>query len=67
MKEVADDRTLTAEELEQLSPDERARVVREGFVTDLSTLPPEYVATIREKGRQILEERGLIPRSTDGS
>jgi hypothetical protein len=63
---MADDRIWTAAELELLTPDERHRVVAEGFVTDLSTLPPEFVARIRETGRRLLEERGVISRTVDG-
>lgn len=63
---VADDRIWTAAELERMTPDERHRIVTEGFVTDLSTLPPEFVARIREKGRRLLEERGVISRTADG-
>jgi hypothetical protein len=60
-----EERIWTAEELEQLSPDDRARVVNEGLVTDLSQVPPEFLARAREVGRSLLEERGVIP--TQGS
>lgn len=62
---MADHRTWTAEELEQLSPDERDRIVKAGTVTDLSELPEKFVARAREKGRALLEERGVI--ASDGS
>jgi len=58
------ERIWTAEELEQLTPNERDRIVKEGMVTDLSELPAEYVARVRARGRALLEERGII--STDG-
>jgi hypothetical protein len=57
---MPDDHLWTAEELERLSPDERDRVVKEGMVTDLSELSPEFVARVRAKGRALLEERGII-------
>ena len=57
---MPDDHLWTAEELEQLTPNERDRVVKEGFVTDLSELPPEFVARARAKGRALLEELGVI-------
>ena len=60
---VPSERVWTAAELEQLTPNERDRVVKEGMVTDLSDLPPDVVARVRAKGRALLEERGLI--STD--
>jgi hypothetical protein len=60
------DRIWTAAELERLTPDERDRVVREGFVDDLSSLPEEYVARIRTKGRELLEHRGIVAPAGDG-
>lgn len=63
---MAEERIWSAAELEEMTPDERDSVVRQGFMTDLSTLPPEFVARIREKGRRLLEERGVISRATDG-
>jgi len=35
-------RLITAEELDAMSPDERARVVREHVVTDLDELPEDF-------------------------
>lgn len=64
---VAEDRIWTATELEKLSPDERHRLLDEAIVTDLSTLPPEFVARIRERGRQLLEERGIVIPAEDGA
>lgn len=62
---MTDDRIWTAAELEQLSPDERDRIVKEGIVTDLSQVPADFLARARAKGRALLEERGVI--TTDGS
>lgn len=35
-------RLITAEQLDAMSPDERARVVREHVVTDLDQLPDDF-------------------------
>jgi hypothetical protein len=39
----------TAVELEQLSPNERAEIVRAGFETDLSNVSPDLLARARAK------------------
>jgi hypothetical protein len=62
---MADERIWTAEDLERLSPEERDRVVKASIVTDLSTLPPEFVERIRATGRRLLEERGVIPPESE--
>ncbi len=67
MKVVPTDGIWTAEELEKLSPDERYRLLDEAIVTDLSTLPPEFVARIRARGRQLLDERGIVAPAEDGA
>lgn len=54
-----DGKLMTAEELEKLPIAERHRIVDESIVTDLSTLPPELVARIRRRGRELLEARGI--------
>lgn len=54
------DKVWTADELERMAPDERSRLFNERVVTDLSTLPPEFVARIRAKGRALLAERGIV-------
>ena len=58
---MADDHLWTADELERLAPDERSRIVRERLVWDTSTVDPEQLATIRARGREILDEHGLLP------
>lgn len=62
---MPDDKLWTAAELEQLSPDERDRIIKAGTITDLSQVPADFLARARAKGRALLEERGVIP--TDGS
>ena len=51
----------TIEELEKLPLAERHRVVDESFVTDPSTLSPEFLARIRRRGRELLAARGMSP------
>ncbi len=53
---MGDDRIWTAEELEQLSPNERRDVVRAGFVKDLSKVSPDLVARARAKARARIAE-----------
>ena len=50
----------TASEIELLTPDERYQLFNDRVVTDLSTLPPDYLARIRAKGRALLDERGVL-------
>jgi hypothetical protein len=57
--DVNDKPVRTIEELEKLSLAERHRIVDESIVTDLSTLPPEFVARIRRRGRELLTGRGI--------
>lgn len=52
------------EEVEKLTPDQRAALFYERTVTDLSTLDPEYLERIRVYGRKILEERGIVLPAT---
>lgn len=64
---MADDKVWTAAELEKLTPDERHRLIQQGFVTDLASVSPEFLARARSKGRALLEERGIIARQGDGA
>jgi hypothetical protein len=57
---MADEHIWTAEELEQMTPDERHRIVSEGIITDLSQVSPEFLERVRAKARVLLEERGII-------
>lgn len=43
------DRIWTAAELEQLTPDERDRVIRAGFVTDPAKIPAAVIERARRK------------------
>lgn len=61
---MTDDRIWIAAELEQLTPDERSRILEEGVVTDLGEVSPDFLARVREKGRALLEERGVIAPDT---
>jgi hypothetical protein len=49
-----------AAEVELLTPDERQRLLNERVVTDLSTISPEFLARVRQKGRALLESRGVV-------
>jgi hypothetical protein len=63
---MGEERVWTAEELEQLSPDERHRVVNEGVITDLARVPPEFLDRVRRRRRELLEERGLLDQQRGG-
>lgn len=51
---------ITAEELEKMSHDERARLVTESMQDSLDDLDPAFRARVEARGRQILEDRGLL-------
>jgi hypothetical protein len=55
---------LTAAEVELLSPDERQRLFNEHIVNSIDDVPTEFRERIRAKGRQLLEDRGLIDRAS---
>jgi len=57
---MGDEGVVTAAELELLSPDERARVVREGQGTSLAELDPDFRARVEATSRRIAEEHGLL-------
>ena len=46
---MAGEKIWTAAELERLSPDERAAIVKAGFVTDPSQVPPDLLDRARRK------------------
>lgn len=57
---MTDDRIWTADELEELTPDERHRLLNERVVTNLAEVSPDFLASARSKGRSLLEEREAI-------
>lgn len=63
---MSDTHIWSAEELEKLTPVERQRLLDERVVTDLSTLPDEFVDRIRREGRLLMEQRGTTSRASDG-
>jgi hypothetical protein len=48
---------MTATELEEMTPDQRAAVVNERIVTDLDELPPEFRAKVVASGQRLAAER----------
>jgi hypothetical protein len=48
---------ITAEELEAMSPDERAAVINERIVTDLVELPSVFRAKVMATGQQLAAAR----------
>jgi hypothetical protein len=55
-------RLITAAELEQMTPDQRAAAFRERVVTNLDDADPALVEWARAKGRELLEARGLLDK-----
>lgn len=50
--------------MELMSPDERARLVRQGMLTSLDDLDPEFRARVEAKSRRLAEEYGLLDTET---
>ena len=50
----------TAVELEQLTPDERQRLINDRTALDLSMVPAEFVARARSEGRRLLIDNHVI-------
>jgi len=50
----------TATEMELMTPNERARVVRDGQLDSLESLDPDFRARVEAKSRKIAEEYGLL-------
>jgi hypothetical protein len=57
---VDEEKVMTAAELEQLPLEERHRIAAQAIVTDLSQVPPEFLDRARQRGRELLEERGVV-------
>ena len=51
---------MTAADMEQLSPNERDRLLNDRVITDLSQVSPEFRERILAKGKSLLAERGLL-------
>ncbi len=54
------DRVIKALELEEMSPDERAQLVKDNSLDSLDDLDPEFRTRVEAKSRRIAEERGLL-------
>lgn len=57
---MAEERVITASEMEQMSPDDRARIVREHELSSLDGLDPDFRTRVEAKSRRIVEEHGLL-------
>lgn len=55
-----DEKMWTAAELEELSPNDRHKLLNERVATDLSDVSPEFLARARSKGRSLLEAREVL-------
>ena len=51
-------KVITAEELDAMSPDERARVVREHIVTELDQLPDGFRRRVERTAARLAQQRG---------
>lgn len=51
---------LSAAEMEQMTPDERALAIRKRQLQSLDQLDPDFRERVEETGRKLLEERGLL-------
>ena len=54
---------LTAAELDQMTPDQRAAVFRERLVTDLDEVPADFRQRVEETARRLADQ--LQPRTGD--
>lgn len=60
MVSVADaPRLITAAEMDQMTPDQRAAVVNERVVTRLDDLPDEFRHKVLDTARRLAEQYGL--------
>jgi hypothetical protein len=50
----------TVADVEQLTPDERQRLINERTATDLSEISDDFVERARADGRRLLVEHGVI-------
>lgn len=63
---MADERIWTAADLERLSLAERQQLLNDRLVTDMSTVPQEFLERVRADAMALIEERGLITHPGDG-
>ncbi len=54
-------RVLTADDLDEMTPNERAAAFDERIVDDLSALPFEFVGRVMETGRRLADEMRTAP------
>ena len=54
------DGVIKPSEMEEMSPDERARLVNDSSLDSLDDLDSAFRARVEAKGRRIAEERGLL-------
>jgi len=47
---------MTAANLDELSPDERARIVSESIVTDLDELPADFLGRVKATAARLAEQ-----------
>lgn len=57
---MPDRKVWTAAEMELMTPDGRARLVRQGQLASPDQLDPEFRARVEAKGRRIAGEYGLL-------
>jgi hypothetical protein len=57
---VTGDKIWTAAELEDFEPNEQRRLFNERVVTDLSEVPPEFLALAKSAARALLDGRGVL-------
>lgn len=55
---------LSAAEMELLSPDERARMIREGMLDSTDGLDLKFRERVEAKSRRLAEEHGLLNTET---
>ena len=55
-----DEKVMTAAEIEQLPLADRHRIAAEAIATDVSQVPPDFLDRARLRGRELLEEQGVV-------
>jgi hypothetical protein len=62
---VTSGRIWSAAELEAMTPDQRAELVRDHVVVDVDQLDEGVVERARARGRELLEARGVLEPSPE--